>query len=189
MDKGPGRAETQDVMADGWREFDAACSDWLLGLLSDQQVPRAAATAVAVGCNSPSLSALAKLRHPDPSSVLPLVFGTCSERGVDFPLKNDAIKSSVDHVLARMVTGAVSPEDASVKLWSLADLDHDFCFDDDLHDFRGLAITLDIAEDPDCEFDLDRAEWRAEMLALAHAVLARGGIAPQPSVVIPRAER
>jgi hypothetical protein len=177
MTETQGGTGSPDVVAAGWERFDVASAEWLLGLMSDQQLALAAAAALVAGCKSSSLSALAGLRYPDQVTALPLVFGTCAERGVEFPLRGDAITRAVDDLLARLIAGSISPEDASVKLWSLADLDYDLSSFDDLHEFRELAITLSIAEDPDCELDLDLDEWRTKMLALASEVLDRGGIA------------
>jgi hypothetical protein len=172
----PGSPSAADVLQRAWRVFDVAASDWLLGLINDEQIVAAAMGALATGCNSPSLLGIAALRAPDQGAVLSGVFGTCQERDIEFPLSHDAIKRSGDDVLARMLEGSISPRDASIKLWSLADRDRDGCFPK-LQEFRNLAISLDLAEEPDCDFELDLDEWRLEMLTLARETVSRGGTA------------
>ena len=57
------------------------------------------------------------------------------------PPVDELIKRSTDELLARMLVGEISPEDASAKLESLADRDVDQKFDS-LQEFRGLAISF-----------------------------------------------
>jgi hypothetical protein len=75
------------------------------------------------------------------------LFGAFRERGIEFPLRDDAIRLSADAVLALMVAGAISTEEASVKLWSVADRDHDRSVPE-LQELRELAISPSLHEDP-----------------------------------------
>ncbi len=73
---------------------------------------------------------------------------------------------------ARMVEGSISPEDASVELWRLADQNRERV-NEPLQVFREYAISLHLFEDPACEFELDLEQWRRQMLELAGQVLSR----------------
>jgi hypothetical protein len=75
----------------------------------------------------------------------------------------------------QLLAGSVTPEDAAVQLWSLADAHYDRREFEKLTEFRELAISLSLAEDPDCEFELDLDQWRADVLALAYEALAAWG--------------
>jgi hypothetical protein len=80
-----------------------------------------------------------------------------------------------EEVLKAMLDGRITPEDASVVLWSIADY-HDArggftgC-DPDLEELRGLAISLHLHEEPDCDSELNLTEWREQMLECARAVI------------------
>jgi hypothetical protein len=108
-----------DQTADWWERFDIAVAKWLLGLVDEEELKRAAAAALSARCESPALWAIGGLlQNVDQSTLLPLVFASYEERGIEFPLRNDAIDRCVLALLAAMTTGAVSPEEASVTLWS-----------------------------------------------------------------------
>lgn len=77
-------------------------------------------------------------------------------------------------LLAAMVAGVVSPESASVALWSSAD-HYGERRPGWLCEFRELAINLHLHEEPDCEFRLEVVEWRSRMLELAQDALSREG--------------
>jgi hypothetical protein len=156
--------------AEGWRQFDGAVANWLLGLAKEDEVVRAAVVALVAGTDSPSLLAVGAILHRgDRAGLLALVFATYVERGLEFPLRDDAIDRALADLLRSMLAGAVTPEDASAKFWSLADKQCEEPDREYLDAFKSLAISLTLFEDPDCDFDLDLEEWRAEMLSLARA--------------------
>jgi len=163
----------EDLPVRAWRLFDAAAADWLLGLIGAEDLVGAAVGALAVGCDSRWLASIAGLREEDRDVILSGLFGAFRERGIEFPLRDDALKLSAETPLALMVAGAISEEEASVKLWSVADRDQDRSFPE-LQELRELAISLSLHEDPDCEFDLDLSEWRSAMLSHARRILDRG---------------
>ncbi len=92
-------------------------------------------------------------------------------RELELPLRDEAIDRSFEDLLRRTATAAVTPEAASVSLWSLADAQYNAFDREYLEAFKNLAISLTLFEDPDCDLDLELDEWRAEMLALARAAL------------------
>jgi hypothetical protein len=176
------------LVAAAWQLFDATAADWLLGVSGDAQLVREAGRALAAGCESPSLQTLAALRGPDADVELTSIYGACRERDVEFPLKADAIWISVRHLLSRMVQGSVSPRQASVKLWTLADRDEDQLLPE-LQNFKHLAISMDLAEDPYCDFELDMHQWTSEMLSLADQVLSGPSTPAAARVWTDRSER
>ena len=156
-----------------WRAFDAAAADWLLGVIGDESLVEAAIAALASGCDSSSLAQLASVRGHDQGKILTAVFGAFKERNLEFPLSEDAVNLSLRDVLVRMLAESITPEEASVKLWRLAVKDQGPCPNDWLPEFKDLAISLNLYEDPHCDFELDVDQWREEMLALAREALAR----------------
>ena len=78
-------------------------------------------------------------------------------------------------VLAALLAGKVSAEDAATELWTLADRDPDAYFPL-LSDFRNLAITLDVMEEFEADGQFDRAAWREALRDLARRTLDRGGV-------------
>ena len=166
---------SEDLRGRAWRLFDSAAADWLLGLIGPVDLIGCAVAALAVGCDSRGLASIAALREDDRGAILTGLYGAFDERGIEFPLKDDALKLSADGVLARMVSGAISAEQASVRLWSVADRDADGALPE-LQELRDRAISLSLHDDPDCGFDLDVDDWRSEMLAFARAIVARGGV-------------
>ena len=73
-----------------------------------------------------------------------------------------------------MLAGVISAEEASDKLWRLADLAPDWP-DERLRYFKDLAIHRDFHIEPaDCDCGLDPDRWWHEMFALADDVLAHG---------------
>jgi len=166
---------SEDPPGRAWRLFDSVAADWLLGLVGAEELVGCAVAALAVGCDSRSLASIATLREDDRGAILTGLFGAFTERGIEVPLKDDALKLSADAVLALMVSGAISAQQASARLWSVADRDADGSFPE-LQELRELAISQSLHDDPDCEFDLDVNEWRTTMLTLASRILDRGGI-------------
>jgi hypothetical protein len=157
---------------EGWRQFDAAVANWLLGLAKEDEVASAALVALVAGADSPSLLAVGAILHGgDRAGLLALVFATYVERGLEFPLRDDAIDRSLADLLRSMLAGAVTPEDASAKFWNLADKQYEEPDREYLDAFKSLAISLTLFEDQDCDFALDLVEWRAEMLSLARAAV------------------
>jgi len=166
---------SEDLPARAWRIFDSAAADGLLGLIGAEELVGCAVAALAVGCDSRWLASISVLREDDRGAILTGLFGAFGERGIEFPLKDDALKLSGDAVLARMASGGISPEQASARLWSFADRDADESFPELLH-LREPAISLSLHDDPDCDFDVDVNEWRANMLTFVRGILDRGGL-------------
>ena len=156
-----------------WRIFEAVAADWLLGLAGDEALIGCAIAARTAGCESSSLTAISRLREPDRDAILNGIFGAFEERGLQFPLRVDAIKLSADFAAMQVVSGGITPADATGKLRRLADRDEDGEFPV-LQRFRDLDIELDLSDEPDFEFDPER--WRADVLGLAQEVLERGGV-------------
>jgi hypothetical protein len=164
---------TAAAAPEAWRGVDTAASNWLLGLAVPEAVSRAARSAVLAGDRSASLRALATGPLSMTEDVfLSLVFAAYRERAGQLPLRAEAIDTAFASLLARMLSGAITPEAAATKLWSLADRQSEAQDRDYLDEFRGMAMALDLYEDPNCEFELDLDEWRAEMLALARSAVA-----------------
>ncbi len=78
-------------------------------------------------------------------------------------------------VLASLLAGKVSAEDAATEMWTIADRDPDAYFPL-LSDFRDLAITLDVMEEFEADGQFDRAAWREALRELARRTLGRGGV-------------
>jgi len=78
-------------------------------------------------------------------------------------------------VLAALLAGDVSAEDAATELWTIADRDPDGYFPL-LSDFRNLAMYLDVMEEFEADGEFDRPAWREELQDLARKTLARGGV-------------
>lgn len=166
-------AAGSDCVAHAWERFDAKVADWLLGLRCDEQMPVVAAAALNSGCESPSLSNLAGLRRPDQTAIHALVGDIYRERDMTLPLRSDAISRSARDTLSAMLAGHLPLEQAADRLRRLAERSRDDPMEEDLLEFRELAITLDVAADPECDFEVDIDEWSAQMLSLARGVLRR----------------
>jgi hypothetical protein len=85
------------------------------------------------------------------------------------------LSDNANAVLAALLAGSETPEDAACQLWTIADNDRDGSLPL-LADFRNLAITLDVMEEFEAQGDFDRAAWREELRDLARRVLAHGGV-------------
>lgn len=166
-----------DSISEAWGRFHITTANWLLRVAKDDELIQAAGEALAAGCRSESLTRLLRVpQTPDPvSEAQAAVFETYTERNLEFPLRQDALKCATD-ILRRILAGSLSPEAAAVRLWSLADRRSDTARTDELDELRALAISLDLYEDPNCESELDLNQWREEMLALARVIIGRGGI-------------
>jgi hypothetical protein len=174
MSESPALTGDPQFIERGWWLFDLGTAEWLLGVIKDQDLVACALAALAVGCDSSGLASIAVLREHDRGAILAGIYAAGEERGVEFPLSEEAVKRSYEGVLILMVEGSITPEEASIKLWTLADKDPRDGFDERLSEFKGLAIELDLHEAPECDFDLDLDEWRGRMLDLARDTLVHG---------------
>lgn len=90
--------------------------------------------------------------------------------------KVEIIQAEANRVLAEIISGETTPDDASHELWRLADHDQEMQLPL-LNDFRGRAISFSLHGEYNGDLDLD--EWRQEVTDLARRVLERGGISTQ----------
>lgn len=168
-----------------WVAFDTAAAAWLLGAGSERFLSVAAASALQRQiewhgrCDLGALWLLASADACDRWDTVRRLHEVYESRGLELPLSDDCTKAAADGLLIELVLGRRPAEQIAANLWSVADTDPELEYPL-LSDFRNLAISLDImhevADTPEFDRDAEIAVWREELLSLAKAVLARGGI-------------